>query len=520
MEMADAHVIIGPPGTGKTSTIAHQVERAIDAGYAPADIDIRSLTRAAAKVAAGRIDLPEGRIGTLHSAAFRALGLSRDMVVSSKNLHEFNDEHPGFAVSGAETDIDDSYPVERGVAGPGDMLRAVMDVQRAKMMPRDQWRDEVKPFADAWFDWLAQAGLVDFTGMLELALRDTYAMPGHPALMFFDEAQDFSALGFSLVKHWAQEAQKVLTVGDAAQCLYGWTGADPEELMAFAPKVHVLKQSYRLPRAVHSSATSIARAMLDRWKIKFEPRDADGLVWEHHARSTQPEEIIEYCHGVARDGRAAMILTSCSYMLGPTIAVLRKQGIPFSNPWRPTRGDWNPLRGVAPKVHEFLVGDQRNIRRMEWMKDLQASVLARGVKTQLLSKRAEVPTPASFTDWCSMFASEADAIKAIGERSLEWLVDSVEIKRHRTYSYAASVASCHGVAALQEPPRLHVGTVHSVKGSEADVVAVFPDLSVMGWEEMQFRDREAVDRVFYVAASRAREELILCSGNGIRMYQW
>lgn len=520
--MPETHVIIGPPGAGKTTTIAHQVERAIAAGYEPHDIDIRSLTRSAAKVAAGRIDLPEGRIGTLHSAAFRALGLSRDQVVTGKALREFNDEYPDFAVSGAETDVDDAFPVERPVrAMRGDLCRAVMDVRRAKMLPIEQWPDDpAREFALLWLDWLKTSELIDFTGMLERALSDTYAMPGSPALMFCDEAQDFSALGFALLRHWSEEAQKILAVGDAVQCLYAWAGSNPEEFMAFSPNVHVLKQSWRLPRAVHARAVSVARSMLDRWHIEFRPRDADGNVFRHPSLSSHPESVIGYCDNAVRHGRSAMIVASCAYVLNPTLALLRKHGIPFSNPWRPTRGDWNPLRSSAPKVLEFLTGDQRDIGRMSWLKDLQASVLARGIETQLKSKAVDVPTPVGFEDWCGFFASEADAIKALGERSLDWLVASIEPKRHASYAYAASVARTRGVQALREPPRLYIGTIHSAKGSEADVVAVYPDLSKLGWEEMKFHDREAVSRVFYVAVSRAREELLLCGSNDLRRYSW
>ena len=39
-----------------------------------------------------------------------------------------------------------------------------------------------------------------------------------------------------------------------------------------------------------------------------------------------------------------MFLASCSYMLYPLVAILRKNGIPFHNPYRKTNGFWNPLR--------------------------------------------------------------------------------------------------------------------------------------------------------------------------------
>ena len=63
---------------------------------------------------------------------------------------------------------------------------------------------------------------------------------------------------------------------------------------------------------------------------------------------------------------------------------------------------------------------------------------------------------------------------------------------------------------MTEPPRITVGTVHSVKGGESDVVYVAPDLSRAGYDSWVDRDtRDQVVRVFYVAMTRAREKLVL-----------
>ena len=55
-----------------------------------------------------------------------------------------------------------------------------------------------------------------------------------------------------------------------------------------------------------------------------------------------------------------MFLTSCAYMLRPLIAVLRKHGIPFHNPYRRSNGFWNPLRigkraSTAGRILSLLV---------------------------------------------------------------------------------------------------------------------------------------------------------------------
>jgi superfamily I DNA/RNA helicase len=71
-----------------------------------------------------------------------------------------------------------------------------------------------------------------------------------------------------------------------------------------------------------------------------------------------------------------------------------------------------------------------------------------------------------------------------------------------------------GVELLQKPPQVIVGTIHSVKGGEADVVILFPDVSPQAFREYHSLEkdrRDAVLRMFYVGVTRAREELYLAS---------
>jgi superfamily I DNA/RNA helicase len=58
-----------------------------------------------------------------------------------------------------------------------------------------------------------------------------------------------------------------------------------------------------------------------------------------------------------------------------------------------------------------------------------------------------------------------------------------------------------------------------VKGGEADVVFLYPDVSWAGkqeWDAVGPR-RDSVRRLFYVAMTRAREGLYLC-GNATQMH--
>jgi len=57
-----------------------------------------------------------------------------------------------------------------------------------------------------------------------------------------------------------------------------------------------------------------------------------------------------------------------------------------------------------------------------------------------------------------------------------------------------------------------VGTIHSVKGGQADVVYLFPDLSQAGDAQYQRagEPRDSVIRVFYVGATRRGKRLYIC----------
>ena len=86
----------------------------------------------------------------------------------------------------------------------------------------------------------------------------------------------------------------------------------------------------------------------------------------------------------------------------------------------------------------------------------------------------------------------------------------------RSVEYAGNILQRQGAEVLDAPIMISIGTIHSVKGGEADVVYVFPDVSNAGAEEMEtVAGRDAAIRLGYVAMTRAREELVLCEPIGI-----
>ena len=95
---------------------------------------------------------------------------------------------------------------------------------------------------------------------------------------------------------------------------------------------------------------------------------------------------------------------------------------------------------------------------------------------------------------------------------LEWWRARVTTNVDSRVRFPTEVAARRGPQALLDTPKVVVGTIHSVKGGQSDVVYLFPDLSQAG--DAQYARggaaRDSVIRQFYVGVTRTREKLYLC----------
>jgi len=83
--------ILGPPGTGKITTLVNRIASLLESGIPPDRIGLITFTRRAAKVAVSRLqerwpDTKFPHIRTLHSMAFRELGVGKHVVMQSYHI--------------------------------------------------------------------------------------------------------------------------------------------------------------------------------------------------------------------------------------------------------------------------------------------------------------------------------------------------------------------------------------------------------------------------------------------------
>ena len=535
-EITSEYRIFGPPGTGKTTSLSRQIRRAVDR-YGPESVLVTSFSRAAAAELAGR-DLPiaADRVGTLHSHCWHALGGPE---IAEAHVDEWNRENPQMAITatkrqgkldGEESGEED----DSGLAKEGDGLLQQLNRFRGMRINEALWPLNLLGFSRKWTEYKQANGLVDFTDLIWTCYRDVHIAPRSPSVIFADEAQDLNDLQLALIRKWGRHAEYFIVAGDDDQTIYTFTGANPEAILhPDIPADHkiILKQSYRVPRAVHALAERTIRQVTVRQDKVYLPRQEDGLVTNLACGGMgDPESILDSVEDHIAKGQTVMFLASCSYMLKPLIQVLRTHGVPFHNPYRKTNGFWNPLRlgkpGSTPsRVLALLVGHPSagDLQRpwtqgdvalwAEWL--ASNGVLRRGAKKALQTAALDRAADLQYLD--RLFLPEAlgafvDAWEGDRRGLLTWWRDHLTADGSKRSEFAVEIASRHGAAALIDAPRVAVGTIHSVKGGEADVVYLFPDLSRAGDGQYQHvgPPRDSVVRLFYVGMTRARHTLYIC----------
>ena len=532
--------VYGPPGVGKTTWTEKQIERATHKHF-PNEIMVASFTKAAAAELVSRnLAIPKSGVGTLHSHCYRLLGNPKIAEVHAK---EFSESCPHFAMkSAAAASMDDgALPVEYGDSiGRGDELLSKYSLLRNKLTPRELWPGSLLAFAKAWEAWKADCGYLDFTDLIERALTEIPEYEGMKVGLI-DEAQDLTPLQLSLVRQWGEKMQTFVLVGDDDQAIYGFAGASPEAFLAkeLPPENEIiLGQSWRVPRVVQAAASKWIAGVARRKVKDYKPRDYEGELLEYPGTFKRPAALLNDAERYLDAGKTVMFLTPCSYQLQPLIAELRQRGIPFHNPYRRIRGDWNPLhpgKGVSSAQRllaylepHFWPADWLPEQITAWGEMLAANaVFNRGMKGKLaelkwpdLRKPRATPQEdrEAWEEYHRLLALvfKPEGFAQAGGLNIDWLLGNVTAEYQRRLEFPARVAATGGTEALKKQPQILVGTIHSVKGGQADVTYLCPDISAEAYKAVG-RDlaqgdtsaRDEIIRQFYVGMTRCRETLIL-----------
>lgn len=519
-------VILGPPGTGKTTRLLDILGDELDRGTAPARIAFVSFTKAACQEAAGRVerqfglgkdDLPWLR--TIHSTAYRLLALRKGQLMTRKAWREFAEtSHYRLTDFHDLAEDGDDAPVEPPRRSKDDLLRYVyewgrsrrLDVERSMgrcpvLVPAPHFR----LFAQRVEDFKAHMGLLDFSDMLERVLAEDLRPDVDVA--FCDEVQDLAPIQIAAVERWFAPCARVYVAGDDDQACYTFQGADPGWLLELAARLPttILTQSHRVPAPVHALAQRIIRRNRRRVAKTYEPATAAGeVLWLSQAQTV-----------ALLDGQTdTLVLARNRMFLQPVARTLFERRVPYVVEGR---GGLSPLssRRIVAGVRaaqQLWRGEDVQAAALRALMDLVPSrgvgLLPHGVKARVKERKGAVPL-AEVRDALGL-ANLLEAIRCGGPAS-------VLLKLRPNYrAYFQALLDRHGDV---PNPRIRLTSIHAAKGREADLVVVLPDMTRATYVEYLDGARggnEAENRVAYVAVTRAKRRLVLVQPTTQRHYHY
>jgi superfamily I DNA/RNA helicase len=480
--------VFGPPGSGKTTFLLSIVETELAGGVRPMEVGYFAFTKKAATEARDRAiekfpalnpdtDFPFFR--TLHSLAYRCLGISPKDMMSPEHYKEFALE------AGIELAIetgDDDFAVK----ADHPILNEI-NIARIKGLDlRSHYNQSSMDIEWFHFEYVERAyrhyktsrALLDFTDLLEYVLLEPERLPNLEALII-DEAQDLSRLQWRLVEQLALRAQRCFLAGDDDQALYNWAGADVASFLNFSGTVKVLDQSFRVPSKIHALANKVVTRIKHRQPKVWKAREEVGSISYYN----------DYSQVDISQGNW-LILASANYMLTDMHDWIKSQGLLFERQGQ---------RSVSENILVAVLG---------WEK---------------LRKGGEVPYPVvkmvyKYLD--SELIKHGHKMLRTADTTLSYTLDLLKEKHgllsseiwHKVLTKISADRRDYLVSLLRRNTRLtgHVpiklSTIHGAKGGEADNVLLLSDLSTRFAKDYD-KNSDDINRLLYVGITRAKQTL-------------
>lgn len=454
-------IILGPPGTGKTTKLISIMEEEMSKGVSPDRIAFVSFTRKAADEAKKRAiakfgfsssDLPHFR--TFHSMAFKALGVSRSNVFGYKNKAEVAN-HLGLKFRSGHVE-DGGIP---GELFSGDRFAFLDGFSRARCItPEKAWRDLADDELNWWEfhrylgvlkDYKKERGLWEFQDMIDEFCRQEIMIDIDVAII--DEAQDLSTSQWLMADCAFRNCKRVYVGGDDDQAIFQWSGADVSKFLSLEGEVIALNKSHRLPQKIWGFADHLARTIGQRFPKEWEGRNEAGFLDYHGCLDS-----VDLVEG------DWLLLARNTHQLKELVALARERGVPYTYKGENTI-DTDHVSAI--KAWE--------VRRAGKTPSYQEEVLI---------KRFARGNPDPLLIW-------HEALVGIPTEDRIYYTSLLRRKE-----------------SLTKPPRIHINTIHGVKGGEADNVLLMTDMTDRTFQGMQ-TNYDAEARVFYVGATRAKHRL-------------
>jgi superfamily I DNA/RNA helicase len=472
--MNNFELILGPPGTGKTTTLLNIVDDYLKKKTPPDRIGFVSFTKKAVGEAVTRattrFNLSKRQLSyfrTLHSLAFYQLGLRTSEVMQWSHYKDLGKEL-GMNITGSSRQ--DLMTYELSVGDQAIFIESISRLTCCDLRPTWENQDHDVSWLELMYvktglDKFKRAHLlVDYTDMLVRYFNEG-VIPSLDVLIV-DEVQDLCLLQWRILERVANNC-RVILAGDDDQAIFRWSGAAVDYFLNLAntlSSVTVLNQSYRVPKNIKDTADDVIKMVTDRRVKKYKPTTEAGSV-----------EWVSSIEEVDLSSGSWLVLVRNLYLINPIIEYVRLCGFLYVGPYGDVR--------EAPGARAALA----------WEKLCTTGFIDK-TERFYVDKYLQKKLPSNLEN------IDPDKLK------LHWY-DVLQLPPDEREFYRAAR---RGSESFLKPPRITISTIHGAKGGECDNVLLLLDMSNKTYEGYLRRPGDEA-RVFYVAVTRARRRLVVVS---------
>ncbi|HFI0292410.1 TPA: DNA helicase PcrA [Streptococcus suis] len=306
-------LIMAGAGSGKTRVLTHRIAYLIDEKMVnPWNILAITFTNKAAREMKERAyalnpATQDSLIATFHSMCVRILRRDADHIGYNRNftIVDPGEQRTLMKRILKQLDLDPKKWSERTILATisnakNDLINDVAYEAQAG----DLYTQIVAKCYKAYQKELRQSEAVDFDDLIMLTLR---LFDQNPEVLTYyqqkyqyihvDEYQDTNHAQYQLVKLLASRFKNICVVGDADQSIYGWRGADMQNILDFEKdypesKVVLLEENYRSTKTVLQAANEVIENNRNRRPKKLWTQNAEGEKITYYKASDENDEAI------------------------------------------------------------------------------------------------------------------------------------------------------------------------------------------------------------------------------------
>lgn len=311
-------MVIAGAGSGKTRVLTYRIAYLIQQGVDPFQILALTFTNKAAKEMKERIGKLVGEhearniwMGTFHSIFARILRSEADRIGYPRNfsIYDTADSKSLLKDILKEMSLDDKIYkpslVQHRISSCKNNLISAADYSEQVDLVSDDHQAKRPMMAEIYRKYdqrLFQAGAMDFDDLLfktNILLRDhqdvLYRYQHKFQYIMVDEYQDTNFSQYLIVKQLAAMHENLVVVGDDAQSIYAFRGANIQNILNFRSdypdyKLFKLEQNYRSTKVIVEAANSIIDKNKNQIKKNVWTSNDEGNKIKLHQAPTDNEE--------------------------------------------------------------------------------------------------------------------------------------------------------------------------------------------------------------------------------------